>query len=140
MKKMSEAREAELRQLLHSRAADVQNQVHGRIREARSDRTQEAGDSVENSDAGAQQAIEFALIQMNADTARRIEQALVRLDAGEFGYCFECKDEISEARLRALPFALRCTTCEMRREARQARSRQADQRHGSSLYSDTIGF
>ena len=140
MKKMSEAREAELRQLLHSRRADVQNQVHGRIREARSDRTQEAGDSVENSDAGAQQAIEFALIQMSAETARRIEQALVRLDAGEFGYCFECKDEISEARLRALPFALRCTACEVRREAGQERSRQADQRHGSPLFSDTIGY
>ena len=116
MKKMSEQREAELRHLLHSKGADVQNQVHGRMREARSDRTQEAGDSVENSDAGAQQAIDFALIQMSADTARRIELALVRLDAGEFGYCFECKGEISEARLRALPFALRCTECVMRRQ------------------------
>jgi DnaK suppressor protein len=139
MKKMSAKREAELRQLLHSRIADAQNQVHGRIREARSDRTQEASDSVENSDAGAQQAIEFALIQMSAETARRIEQALKRLDAGEFGYCFECKDEISEARLRALPFALRCTACEMRREAGQESSKQADQRHGSSLYSDAMG-
>jgi DnaK suppressor protein len=140
MRKMSVARESELRQLLHNRRTGIQNRVHDRIREARSDRTQEAGDSVENSDAGAQQAIEFALIQMSAETARRIEQALVRLDAGEFGYCFECKDEISEARLRALPFALRCTACEMRREARQERSRQADQRHGSTLYSDTIGY
>jgi DnaK suppressor protein len=140
MKKMSESRQAELRQLLHSRGADVQNQVHGRIREARSDRTQEAGDSVENSDAGAQQAIEFSLIQMSAETARRIEQALVRLDAGEFGYCLECKDEISEARLRALPFALRCTACEVRREAGQERSKQSAQHHGSPLYSDAIGY
>jgi DnaK suppressor protein len=140
MKKISKARAAELRQLLNSRRSDMQSQVHGRIRDARSDRTQEVVDDVENSDAGAQQAIEFALIQMNAETARRIEQALLRLDAGEFGYCVECKDEIAEARLRALPFALRCTACEGRREARQDRSRQANQRHGSSLYSDTIGY
>ena len=139
MKKMSMVRETELRELLHSRRADVQNQVHGRIHEARSDRTQEAGDSVDNSDAGAQQAIEFALIQMDAETVRRIEQALVRLDVGEFGYCFECKDEISEARLRALPFALRCTHCEVRREAMQERAKHADQRH-VPLYSDAAAY
>jgi DnaK suppressor protein len=140
MRKISVARESELRQLLHSRRTGIQNRVHDRIREARSDRTQEAGDSVDHSDAGAQQAIDFALIQMNAETAGRIEQAMVRLDAGEFGYCFECKEEISEARLRALPFALRCTDCEVRREAGQERAKQADQRHGSSLYSDSVGY
>jgi DnaK suppressor protein len=139
MKKMSVARESELRQLLHGRRTGIQTQVHDRIREARSDRTQEAGDSVDHSDAGAQQAIDFALIQMNAETARRIEQAMVRLEAGEFGYCFECKEEISEARLRALPFALRCTDCEVRREAGQERAKQANQRH-APLYSDATAY
>ena len=43
---------------------------------------------------------------------RRIDDALVRLDAGQYGSCLECAREISERRLRALPFAVRCQACE----------------------------
>ena len=34
------------------------------------------------------------------------------LDEGRYGHCYECGDEIAEARLRALPFAVRCKDCE----------------------------
>lgn len=46
----------------------------------------------------------------------RIDDALMRLDAGKYGSCLECAREISEQRLRALPFAVRCQACEERRE------------------------
>jgi RNA polymerase-binding transcription factor DksA len=49
--------------------------------------------------------IEFALIQMKAETLDQINQALSRLDEGAYGYCLECGEEIPERRLRALPFA-----------------------------------
>jgi DnaK suppressor protein len=140
MKRMSAAREEELRQILNSRGREMQNQVHGRIRGVRADRTKEVLDEVENSDAGTNEAIEFALIQMQAETLRRIQQALIRLDAGKFGYCFECAGEISEHRLRALPFAVRCTACEEKREQGQERSRQMDQRRVASLFSDAVGY
>jgi DnaK suppressor protein len=42
---------------------------------------------------------------MRADTLARVDEALVRLDAGKYGSCVECDGEISERRLRALPFA-----------------------------------
>ena len=56
--------------------------------------------------------IEFALIQMKAETLDQINQALSRLDEGAYGYCLECGEEIPERRLRALPFAIRCKDCE----------------------------
>jgi RNA polymerase-binding transcription factor DksA len=56
---------------------------------------------------------------------------LVRLDAGKYGVCFECEDEISERRLRALPFAVRCQACEERREQEQGAARQVSQRRSS---------
>ena len=40
----------------------------------------------------------------------------MRLDAGKYGSCLECAREISERRLRALPFAVRCQACEDCRE------------------------
>lgn len=40
-----------------------------------------------------------------------IDAALSRIDAGTYGICFNCKEEISEARLEAVPYATRCRNC-----------------------------
>ena len=53
---------------------------------------------------------------MKAETLNKINEALARLEDGRYGLCFECGDEIAEARLRALPFAVRCKDCEEARE------------------------
>jgi len=75
--------------------------------------------------------IEFALIQMKAETLDQINQALSRLDEGAYGYCLECGEEIPERRLRALPFAIRCKDCEEALEV--AKERVEDRRlDGSS--------
>jgi DnaK suppressor protein len=74
--------------------------------------------------------IEFALIQMKAETLDQINQALSRLDEGAYGYCLECGEEIPERRLRAPPFAIRCKDCE---EALEVEERVGDRRlDGSS--------
>jgi DnaK suppressor protein len=65
---------------------------------------------------------------------------LARLEEGRYGLCFECGDEISEARLRALPFAVRCKDCEEAREIAAQRERTLAQRRGSaSLFYDLQG-
>ena len=46
-----------------------------------------------------------------------------RLEDHTYGDCFECGDQISEARLRALPFAVRCKDCEEARETAEQRER-----------------
>ena len=89
------------------------------------------------SDATIQDDIDFALIQMKAETLQRIDEALRRLEDGTYGNCFECADEISQQRLRALPFAVRCKDCEEAREAAAQRERFYSQRRpGGSLFLD----
>ena len=39
---------------------------------------------------------------------RGIEAALARIADGEYGFCVECGDEISEERLDVLPFTPKC--------------------------------
>jgi RNA polymerase-binding transcription factor len=41
----------------------------------------------------------------------RIDMALRRLEAGDYGYCAECGEEIPEARLAIDPMAERCVKC-----------------------------
>ena len=69
-------------------------------------------DEGESSEIDIQDDIGFALIQMKAETLNKIDTALRRLREGTYGDCFECGGQIAEARLRALPFAVRCKDCE----------------------------
>jgi DnaK suppressor protein len=93
-------------------------------------------DAAEASEADIQDDIELALIQMKSETLHKIEEALARLDENTYGNCFECGDEISERRLRALPFAVRCKDCEEAREVAQRRERQMTQRRSSGFLLD----
>ena len=133
-------RNADLRQMLSERRREMQDDVQSRIRDGRTDRPIEVRDDLEHSDADIQGDIEFALLQMRAETLTRIDEALVRLDAGKYGSCFECESEISERRLRALPFAVRCQACEERREQEQGRraSSSRRQRGSLSLFPDVV--
>ena len=126
-------RNADLKRMLSERRREMQNDVQGRLREALSSRSKEVSDDLEHADADIQGDIEFALLQQRAEALARIEEALVRLDAGNYGFCFGCEHEISERRLRAMPFAVRCQACEERREQEQRDARQLALRRGRPL-------
>lgn len=135
-------RNDELRAMLEERRRELLREVQGKIRDVRaegSDKPHEVLDPGETSEADIQEDIEFALIQMKAETLNKINEALARLDEGRYGFCFECGDEISEQRLRALPFAVRCKDCEEARENAAQRERMLTQRRGSSLFFDMRG-
>ena len=124
----------ELRKMLEERRRELMNEVQGRMRDVRSTdgKDREVLDQGESSEVDIQEDIEFALIQMKAETLNKIDAALRRLEEGSYGNCFECGDEIAEARLRALPFAVRCKDCEEARETAEQRERQMAQKRGSS--------
>jgi DnaK suppressor protein len=133
-------RSADLRRMLSERRREIQDEVQGRIRDGRGGRQLDVRDALEHSDADSQGDIDLALLQIKAETLTRIDQALVRLDAGTYGSCFECKSEIAARRLQALPFAVRCQACEQRREQEHGRARQlAQQRGRSSLFPELAG-
>ena len=132
----------ELKRMLDERRREIQAQVQGKMRDVRSEgtwgsKTNEVFDAVESSESDIQDDIEFALIQMKSETLNKINDALIRLEQGDYGNCFECAEEIAEKRLRALPFAVRCKDCEEAREVAEQRERQMASRRGaSSLFFD----
>jgi len=78
-----------------------------------------------------------ALAQQTNYVGGHARQNLARLERGDYGFCYECGEEIGEKRLRALPFAVRCKDCEEARETAEQRERQQAQRRGaSSLFLD----
>ena len=137
---MNRDRYAELRRILEERRREIMSEVHEKIRDVRSEGanspTTGVLDAAETSEADIQDDIEFALIQMKSETLNKINDALGRLEAGTYGNCFECGEEIAEKRLRALPFAVRCKDCEEAREVAERRERQLASRRGASLFAD----
>ena len=119
--KMTENPNEGLRRILAERKREIVKQIQDKFRDVRAGaewkETSEELDAGGIFGAGTQQDIEFALIQMKAETLDQINQALSRLDDGAYGYCLECGEEIPERRLRALPFATRCKDCKDCEEA-----------------------
>jgi DnaK suppressor protein len=136
--KMPQERYLELKRILEERRREILSEVHERMRDVRTEgptaNVQGVLDAVESSEADIQEDIEFALIQMKAETLQKIDEALIRLEEGTYGYCFECGEEISERRLRALPFAVRCKDCEEAREVALQRERVLAQRRGAASF------
>ena len=62
-------------------------------------------------DAIQQQAMAQATERQRAVEISRIEKALERLDKGDYGFCVECDEEISEKRLEIDPAATLCIKC-----------------------------
>jgi len=58
---------------------------------------------------------EFVSLRINGldyHQLRLVEEALDRLDAGDYGICLACEEPIAEKRLRALPWARYCVACQ----------------------------
>src|SRR3954471_6541548 len=99
--------------VLETARRDSAAEVQGKMRGVREEGTwggklNEVLDAVESAEADIQEELEFSLVQMKSETLNKISDALVRLEQGSYGNCFECGEEIAEKRLRALPFAVRC--------------------------------
>ena len=139
---MARSRYTELKKMLVERRSELQAEVQDKMRDVRAEgawggKQTEVFDAVESSEADIQEDIELALIQMKSETLNKVDDALSRLEHGDYGYCFECGEEIAEKRLRALPFAVRCKDCEEAREVAEQRERHLAQRRGtSSLFLD----
>lgn len=109
------SRYAVLSQMLTDRQAEIRNKRRS-LREALPAELAQVKDIEEQSMEDFVLGMDFALMEMESATLRKIDEAILRLQAGHYGTCVECEDAISEARLTALPFADLCRACQERLE------------------------
>jgi DnaK suppressor protein len=69
-------------------------------------------------DAMQQQKMVAVNRQAAQQRRRQVEAALARIEAGEYGECQSCGEEINLRRLAAQPEASLCLDCQSRREKR----------------------
>jgi len=122
--KAKTSRQDDLRQMLLDRQQELQSELRSRMEDIRAAGPPAVQRLGEDADADAHQEVELAMLQIKAETLKRIDAALERIEAGAYGDCVTCGDEIPKNRLKALPFAVRCTACEHERERGDAIERQ----------------
>jgi len=111
-----------LRRMLEERRGEIQEKLRA-IREEIPSYQDEVRDTEEQSVTDFAQEMDFALMEMKAQTLIRIDEALQRVDQGTYGTCDECGQDIAQARLKAVPFALLCLECQEREETLAAEER-----------------
>jgi DnaK suppressor protein len=112
LKRMMESRAQELHQGLRALLSGPSDPVDVR-------------DPEEWGRTSAEQDVDLTLMEMQADTCRRIDEALQRIENGTYGSCEECDEEIPAARLQAVPFATLCRTCQELQEEAPSVERRA---------------
>jgi DnaK suppressor protein len=120
--------------ILEGRRWELADVLRSKLRTVRTDGVTDRAvvDAAERSEADAQDDLGFAVLQLTAETLEKVDAALRRIENGDYGECFECGGEIAEARLRAIPFAVRCRGCEAVREAIDRRERAMEWRSVSA--------
>lgn len=97
-------------QSLLAKKADIEKLVHTRT----FSRTASHGDDGDRSMVANDDEIVIQLQQNDAKLLRAIEKALARIEAGEFGICSDCEEEIPRPRLEAVPWTRVCVACKER--------------------------
>ncbi len=83
--------------------------------------------------------IQVAVMDSRSRELTQIETALERLGRREYGICDDCGEFIGLARLRALPFAERCTPCQSQAELQARRTaRRLSVAMGAVAYRSTM--
>jgi len=83
-------------------------EVDGRQTDAES----EARDLADQASSSYTKELLFSKSNSDRQFLQRIEDALERIDAGEYGVCSSCEESIGLKRLEAVPWARLCIKCQ----------------------------
>jgi RNA polymerase-binding transcription factor len=75
------------------------------------------GDLADQASGNNEVHIQLKLKQTDAKILQAIEEALFRMEKGQYGICRDCGDPISPARLEAIPWTRVCITCKQKQNA-----------------------
>jgi DnaK suppressor protein len=111
-----------MRQVLVTRRDALRKALAGDLSMLQELRAQASGDVVDAALDSVQDEISSQLAEVESRELSRIEYALDRMRAGQYGICEGCGCNIPMARINALPYATYCIKCQREAERQGATS------------------
>ena len=109
-------RTARLRNYLLEEQANLQQQLTSLDNAVQEANVGLGNHMAEDATAAFDQAATVSLRRGHELALKEVERALHRMDEGTYGRCERCGDEIDFARLKAVPQASLCMTCQRQAE------------------------
>lgn len=122
---------SEIRAKLESERAEIINRSHLARIDLR-ERDQGPGDSIDVSNDEQGTSTELRFQDRDRETLARINEAILRLDSDEYGFCDSCDEPIGIGRLKAMPMTTMCIDCKEDQEREQSRRDEAN----AGIFSD----
>jgi DnaK suppressor protein len=92
------------------------NHLEQDLRDDIADNQNMPGDMADHGSGELNQHLSVTLMENDRVELERIERAILRLEQGNYGECEVCEKTIPMPRLKAIPWATRCITCQSRSE------------------------
>jgi DnaK suppressor protein len=114
------ARKERLRKLLIQKREDIVREAKSEIQKFKSGERKQLVETVMDdgdlSVVDLSEDISLKQLSTHRETLIKIDAALRKLADNTYGICEECGDEISEERLKVMPFAIYCRDCQEKKE------------------------
>jgi len=91
------------------------------------------GDEGDRADIERTHEVSILLSARGKERLIEIEEALEKIREGTYGICEECGEEIGGGRLKVMPLATSCVTCQSRLEKERVHQRIAEEKIDQSL-------
>ena len=115
-KKMTKKEKKEFRKMMMERKEMIIRKLSEFINESKEVETNVAQDVVDKAESSYTKEFLLSLSDTERDQLMLIDEALRRVDKGDFGLCQLCSQEISRKRLNALPWTPYCINCQEKAE------------------------
>lgn len=121
-------KQAEMKTILEKMKEDALNEITRAMKSGANTVTNEpSGDIYDQASSERDRELGMLLGDREREKLVGIDEALLRLEEGEYGICEECEEEIPLGRLKALPFARHCVKCKSDIERQQAQTKRFEE-------------
>src|SRR5688572_18941389 len=96
--------------------SQVLSEIRNDLKEGREGQKDDGMDTYDVATEERDREISMLMSDRDRQKLGAIEEALERLDAGTYGICDSCEEEIPVERLKAMPFTRLCVQCQSERE------------------------
>jgi DnaK suppressor protein len=75
-------------------------------------RIQQVADPADMTQDAAERDVAVQILERESALVRQLRWAIDRIDDGSYGFCLQCEEEIAPKRLKAIPWAELCISCQ----------------------------